>query len=204
MASDERALVEKEMLIRTGIFGGTFNPVHVGHLALANYLREYGQLDEIWFMVSPQNPFKADSHLLADTVRLEMVQAATAGYPHFRASDFEFSLPRPSYTVDTLRALASAYPDRGFTLIVGADNWLSFPRWKHPDEILARHSLIVYPRPGYDIDESTLPPNVTLIHTPLMEVSSTFIRQAIAEGKDVRYFVHPEVWNIICQKNLYR
>ncbi len=203
MASDKCTNVEKEVLKRTGIFGGTFNPIHIGHLALANYLCEYGELDEIWFMVSPQNPFKADRKLLEDSIRLEMVKAAVAEYPYFHASDFEFSLPRPSYTVDTLHALSVTYPNRQFTLIVGADNWASFSHWQSPEAILSQYSLIVYPRPGYQINELSLPKNVRTIQTPLLEISSTFIRQAVAQGKDIRYFVHPDVWRIITERKLY-
>ena len=183
---------------KTGIFGGSYNPIHIGHLALANYLCEYGNLDEVWFMVSPQNPFKAhSSELWDDQLRLDLVRLAVEEYPKFHASDFEFHLPRPSYMVNTLEKLREAYPDREFTLVIGADNWASFPRWKDADIIMAHHPLIIYPRPGYEIDESTLPTNVRLVNTPLLEVSSTFIRESLKQGKDVRYFLHPKVWEKI-------
>ena len=191
--------MEKDAKIKTGIFGGSFNPIHIGHLALANYLCEYSGLDEVWFLVSPHNPLKEQTDLWDDHLRLQLVQLAVEGYPKFRASDFEFHLPRPSYMVNTLRALTSAYPDREFTLIIGADNWASFPRWYQPETILASHRLMVYPRPGYDIDRTTLPSSVQLIDTPLLEISSTFIRQALKEGKDVRYFLHPKVYETLQQ-----
>lgn len=186
---------------RTGIFGGSYNPIHIGHLALANYLCEYGELDELWFMVSPQNPFKAhSSELWEDDFRLELVHLAVEDYPKFRASDFEFHLPRPSYMVNTLQKLRESYPDREFVLIIGADNWASFPRWRDADIIMKHHPLIVYPRPGYEIDASTLPNKVQLVDTPLLEVSSTFIRESLKQGKDVRYFLHPKVWErIVCK-----
>jgi nicotinate-nucleotide adenylyltransferase len=184
---------------KIGIFGGSYNPIHIGHLALANYLCEYGDLDELWFMVSPQNPFKANaSDLWEDNLRLELVRLAVEDYPKFHASDFEFHLPRPSYMVNTLEKLQETYPDYEFILIIGADNWASFPRWKDAKTILARHSLMVYPRPGYTIDESTLPGNVRLVNTPMLEVSSTFIRESLKQNKDVRYFLHPKVWERIC------
>ena len=183
---------------KVGIFGGSYNPIHIGHLALANYLCEYGDLDEVWFMVSPQNPFKAhSSDLWDDQLRLELVRLAVEDYPKFHASDFEFHLPRPSYMVNTLQKLRETHPDREFTLIIGADNWMSFPRWKDADIIMANHPLIVYPRPSYEIDESTLPAKVRLVNTPLLEVSSTFIRESLKQGKDVRYFLHPKVWERI-------
>ena len=188
-------------MIRTGIFGGSYNPIHIGHLALANYLCEYGDLDELWFMVSPQNPFKAhSSDLWDDNLRLELVRLAVEDYPKFQASDFEFQLPRPSYMVNTLQKLRETYPDREFVLIIGADNWASFPRWKNADIIMKHHPLIIYLRPGYEIDASALPDNVRLINTPLLEVSSTFIRESLKQGKDVRYFLHPKVWErIVCK-----
>ena len=183
---------------KTGIFGGSYNPIHIGHLALANYLCEFGDLDEVWFMVSPQNPFKAhSSDLWDDQLRFELVRLAVEEYPKFHASDFEFHLPRPSYMVNTLEKLREAHPNREFTLIIGADNWASFPRWKDADTIMANHPLIIYPRPGYEIDESTLPANIRLVNTPLLEVSSTFIRESLKQGKDVRYFLHPKVWEKI-------
>lgn len=203
MANRQLPQMEKEPL-RTGIFGGSFNPVHIGHLALANYLCEYGEVDEVWFLVSPQNPFKQQSELLDDHIRLELVQKAVAGYPHFRASDFEFSLPRPSYTIHTLQALSAAYPDREFYLIIGADNWQAFRQWKSPEIILEQYHLLIYPRQGYSLDESSLPPHARAVHSPLLEISSTFIRKSLAQGKDIRYFLHPEVYQAIQELGLYR
>lgn len=195
--------MEKDSQIRTGVFGGTFNPIHIGHLALANYLCEFGAVDEVWFMVSPQNPFKRNDALLDDHVRLEMVEAAVDGYLRFRASDFEFGLPRPSYTVTTLNRLAEAYPEREFHLVIGADNWAAFDRWKSPEEIVRKHHVLVYPRKGFPLRPETFPRNVRMVDTPLLEISSTFIRNAVREGKDVRYFLHPEVCRIIRERKLY-
>lgn len=186
--------MEKDGKIKTGIFGGSFNPIHIGHLALANYLCEYSDLDEIWFLVSPHNPLKQQADLWDDNLRLKLVKLAIADYPKFRASDFEFHLPRPSYMLYTLDALRTTHPDRKFTLIIGADNWEIFPQWYKADKILTRYNVMVYPRSGHEIDASTLPPSVQLVNTPLLEISSTFIRQALAEGRDVRYFLHPAVY----------
>ncbi|MGL4519150.1 MAG: nicotinate (nicotinamide) nucleotide adenylyltransferase [Phocaeicola sp.] len=190
-----------EKKIKTALFGGSFNPIHIGHLALANYLCEWGEVDELWFLVSPQNPLKREGNeLWDDQLRLELVEAAIAHYPKFKVCTIEFELPRPSYTIHTLRALSKQYPDRDFTLVIGADNWQLFPRWSQPEEILANYSLLVYPRPGYEIDESTLPPQVQLVQTPLIEISSTFIRKSLAAGKDVRYFLHPAVYERIATR----
>ncbi|MEJ8763107.1 nicotinate (nicotinamide) nucleotide adenylyltransferase [Phocaeicola sp. HCN-40430] len=189
--------------IRTGIFGGTFNPIHLGHLALANYLCEENWVDELWFLITPQNPFKQEQTLLDNHLRMKMVEAAIAGYPRFKASDFEFTLPRPSYTVTTLQKLSETYPDREFVLIIGADNWAAFDKWKSPEEILRNHRILVYPRPGYEINPHELPAQVKAVNTPLLEISSTFIRESIASGKDIRYFLHPEVYRFIKQHQLY-
>ena len=180
---------------RTGIFGGSFNPIHIGHLALANYLCEYSDLDEVWFMVSPHNPLKEQQNLWDDNLRLTLVQKAIADYPSFKASDFEFHLPRPSYMIHTLDELQKTYPDREFFLIIGADNWAVFPKWFKSEEIINRYQIMIYPRPGYEIDDASLPEHVKLIQTPLLEISSTFIRNAIREHKDVRYFLHPAVFS---------
>lgn len=191
------------MKIKTGIFGGSFNPIHMGHLILANYLCEFEDIDELWFMISPQNPLKQQADLLEDSKRLELVNIAIKDYPKFYASDFEFQLPRPSYTINTLDALKSAYPDRLFYLIIGADNWQYFPRWKDSRRLIDENRILVYPRPDIEIRETEFPPNVRLLDTPLLEISSTFIRQAIKEEKDIRYFLHPEVYQTILKSKLY-
>ncbi len=185
----------------TGIFSGSFNPIHIGHLALANYLCEYEGLDEVWFLVSPQNPLKQQDGLWADELRMQLVQASIREYPRFRASDIEFHLPRPSYTIHTLEKLKNLYPEREFVLIIGTDNWQVFPQWMEHERIIAENRLLIYPRPGYEIDASTLPPTARLAHSPMFEVSSTFIREALKAGKDVRYFMHPDAYALLTNQS---
>lgn len=185
------------------LFGGTFNPPHIGHLALANYVCENYPVDELWFLVTPCNPFKASDELLDDKLRYAMVKAAISGYDKFLVSDVEFSLPRPSYTVDTLAYLRGKYPDNKFILLIGADNWAAFDKWRSPEDIIANHEIYVYGRPGIRIDDADLPSKVKIVDAPMMDISSTFIRKSIKEGKDMRYFTHPSVWKIIKQERLY-
>lgn len=171
--------------IKTGIYGGSFNPIHNGHIALARHLLHEAELDEIWFVVSPQNPFKVQQQLLADDKRLRLVRKALAPYPQLVASDFEFSLPRPSYMWHTLQGMSAQWPDRELHLIIGADNWLCFDRWYHADDIRRTYPIIIYPRQGYDITPADLPQGVRLVNTPLYNVSSTEIRADIAAGRDI-------------------
>ena len=177
------------MGLKTGIYSGSFNPIHIGHLALANWLCEFEGLDEVWFVVTPHNPLKKKDDLLDDSLRLEIAQAAIDGYPKFKVCNIEFHLPKPSYSIDTLRALSSNYPDRDFYFIMGADNWLLFPRWKEYEKILQNYKLLIYPRLGFDISIPTIYPNVKKVDAPLMEISSTFIRNAYQTGKDIRFFL---------------
>lgn len=176
--------------MRTGIFGGSFNPIHNGHIALARQILRLASLDEIWFMVSPLNPFKRDAtNLLADRDRFELARKALSGSDKMKASDYEFHLPKPSYTWNTLQHLSSDYPDRQFVLAIGADNWLAFDRWSHAEDILAHYPVVVYPREGSPVDASHLPSTVTLLTTGLYPVSSTEIRQKVSQGLDIHGLV---------------
>ena len=176
----------------TAIYGGSFNPVHTGHIALARQLLRLGGLDEIWLMVSPQNPLKRSSDLLDDTERLEMTRIALSAEAGMVASDYEFHLPRPSYMWNTLCALSHDYPDREFVLVIGADNWTVFSRWYHADDIIRHYRILIYPRTGYDIDKTTLPQGVTLVETGRFDVSSTMVRERLKEGLPIDGLV-PEI-----------
>ena len=182
-----------------GIFGGSFNPIHNGHIALAKAFLEKENLDEVWFMVSPQNPFKVNQQLLADHLRLELVRKATADNPHFKASDYEFQLPKPSYTWNTLQHLCKDFPTYRFTLLVGGDNWEAFDQWYHSDDILANYNIVVYPRRGQEVDITSLPTNVSLLQTPLIDISSTDIRHRVEHGEDISELVPAEIVNDVMQ-----
>jgi nicotinate-nucleotide adenylyltransferase len=190
--------------MKTGLYFGSFNPVHNGHLMLANFLVEYSELDCLWFVVSPQNPFKQKESLLPDYHRLELLKRAIEGYRKFSACDIEFRMPKPSYTVDTLAYLKEKYPDREFYLIMGTDNLERFDRWKNYEQILEHHHIIVFPRKGSNGGGLVCHPKVTLVDTPLIEVSSTFIRQSIRDGKDVRFFMPEKAFEYLDEMNFYR
>jgi nicotinate-nucleotide adenylyltransferase len=188
--------------IRTVIFGGSFDPIHVGHLSLASEVVASGLAGEVWFLVSPQNPHKEACRLSDENVRMQMVRLAIEGNEKFKASDFEFTLPRPSYTINTLSALEKAFPDREFVLLIGADNWEKFDRWYRHEEILARYEIIVYPRENSLKPE--LPAGVTWLSAKLHDVSSTQIRELVAKGCSISGLVVPAVQVFIDKNNLYR
>lgn len=188
---------------KVGLFFGSFNPIHIGHLIIANYMANYTTLDEVWFVVSPQNPFKDKKSLGNMYDRLEMVNLAIEGSENLRASDIEFSLPQPSYTIDTLTHLAEKYPNKDFLLIMGEDNLQGLMKWKNADIILRDYKIIVYPRPGYNAGEMKEHPSVLMTDTPVMELSSTFLRNAIREGKSVKFYTPDAVIDFIDKKGLY-
>ncbi|MGG5903122.1 nicotinate (nicotinamide) nucleotide adenylyltransferase [Sphingobacterium daejeonense] len=188
---------------KVGLFFGSFNPIHIGHLIIANYMANYTTLDEVWFVVSPQNPFKDKKSLGNMYDRLEMVNLAIEGSENLRASDIEFSLPQPSYTIDTLTHLAEKYPNKDFLLIMGEDNLQGLMKWKNADIILRDYKIIVYPRPGYNAGEMKEHPSVLMTDTPVMELSSTFLRNAIKEGKSVKFYTPDAVIDFIDKKRLY-
>ncbi len=188
---------------KIGLFFGSFNPIHIGHLIIANYMATHTDLDEVWFVVSPQNPFKKKESLGNVYDRLEMVNLAIEPAEKLRSSTIEFNLPQPSYTVDTLIHLRERYPDKDFVLIMGSDNLQSFHKWKNHEIILRDYRIYVYPRPGHQGYPLEKHPSVTVTDTPLMELSATFIRQSVKDGKSIRYFVPDSVLTFIDSKGLY-
>jgi len=176
--------------MKIGLYFGSFNPIHIGHMAIANYMLEYTSMDEVWFVISPQNPFKNKKSLLQEYHRLELVNLAIEGFSCFRASSVEFSMLKPSYTVDTLALLGEKYPSKEFTLILGSDNLEYIHKWKNSEVILKNHELFVYPRPGFDEDTiKDLSAKINIVPAPLMEISSSFIRKAVGEGKEIPFFM---------------
>lgn len=191
-------------MMNIGIFSGSFNPIHIGHIILANDVIEYTDIDEVWFLVTPHNPLKNEASLLDEMERLKMVELATKPYNRMKVSDFEFDLPRPSYTVDTLKALHKKYPDHNFTLIIGADNWSHIETWKDYKEIISNFNLLIYPRLDYRVTiPQKLRNTVKLLDSPIIEISSTSIREGLREHKNVRPFLPVETHDYIVNNQLY-
>ncbi|MBO4673434.1 MAG: nicotinate-nucleotide adenylyltransferase [Bacteroidaceae bacterium] len=191
--------------MRIGIYGGSFNPIHKGHTQLAASIVEQGLVDELWLMVSPLNPLKqaSTSDIAEFEHRLKMAELATQGIEGVKVSDFERHLPLPSYTITTLGELQKAYPEHEFVLVIGADNWERFPRWYHADEIIERYQILIYWRPGCEIDESSLPASVKMVDTPLYDVSSTQIRDSVKNGRMMRRWLDEKVARYIKRHQLY-
>ncbi|MEX2512341.1 MAG: nicotinate (nicotinamide) nucleotide adenylyltransferase [Cyclobacteriaceae bacterium] len=188
--------------MKVGLFFGSFNPIHIGHLIIADIMQDQTDLDEVWFVVSPQNPMKSSNSLLHEFDRLRMVELATADHFKFRVIDAEFHMPKPSFTIDTLAYLSDKYPEKEFVLILGGDNLNHFHKWKNSPEILAQYGMYVYPRPGKN--KVWEHPNIQYIESPLLDISATFIRKIIKKGGSVRYLLHPDVTDYIRSKNLYQ
>lgn len=186
-----------------GILGGSFNPVHMGHLILAQFLTQWRYVDKVWLTLSPLNPLKDASVLLPDMKRLAMITLATKGAVNVDSCDIELSMPRPSYTIDTLDLLAKRYPAKRFKLIIGSDNWRIFEQWRDYERILDDYGVIVYPREGYPVD-SIYVDGLEVVNAPTLNISSTFIRDAISRGKDMRYFVPDSVYKYISDNRLYQ
>ena len=190
--------------MKVGLYFGSFNPVHIGHLALANYIVEYTGLEAVWFVVSPQNPLKQRAQLLDDYQRLHLVNLALRDFPKFRACDVEFRMPKPSYTIDTLAYLGEQHPNHEFTLIMGEDNLATLHKWKNYELLLNNYRIMVYPRPNCLKTDFHTHLHVQLIDAPQIDISSSFIRQSIASGKDVRFFVPEKAWEYIDEMNFYK
>ncbi|GAA4500440.1 nicotinate (nicotinamide) nucleotide adenylyltransferase [Hymenobacter ginsengisoli] len=178
---------------RVGLLFGSFNPVHVGHLILAEHFATRSDLAEVWLVVSPQNPFKAAADLLPEAQRLHWVELAVAENPRLRAEPIELSLPRPSYTIATLDALRERHPAVEFVLLIGGDNLPGLPRWQHADRLLAEFDIYVYPRPGTPLPDLAPFPRVQVVQAPLLDISATYIRESLRRGLSVRYLVPPAV-----------
>jgi nicotinate-nucleotide adenylyltransferase len=188
--------------MKTGLFFGSFNPVHIGHLAIANYMIEFTDLDQLWFVISPQNPLKKQASLLEDHKRRTLLEIALDEDDRFRVCDIEFKLPKPSYTIDTLAYLTELYPRNEFILIMGSDGLLTFPKWKNYKIIEEHYPRYIYPRPGFPFDQAEHP-NTRIVDAPQMEISSTFIRQALRSKHDIRHFLPGKVYAYIIQMHYY-
>ena len=186
-----------------GLYFGSFNPIHTGHLIIANHILNESNLQKVWFILSPHNPFKEATSLLNEYDRFHLVQKAIENDPRLKASDIEFSLPRPSYTVHTLAYLQEKYPGHRFTLIMGSDSFQNLGKWKNAETIIRNHRIIIYKRPGFEVDNS-VNADILVMNAPLLEISATHIRELIREGKSIRYLVPPSVEEEILASGLYK
>lgn len=194
-------------MAQVGLFFGTFNPIHIGHMILANYMASYSDLDEIWMVITPMSPFKQKKTLLSNHHRLAMVNIATENYPKIKSCNIEFDLPQPNYTIDTLVRLEEKYPQHSFSLLMGEDNIKSFHKWKNYEIILKNYQLYVYPRISKEkeMHESLVNHSkIQKVQAPIVEISSTFIRNAIKQSKDVRIMLQDDVWKYIDEMNFYK
>ncbi len=189
-----------------GLYFGTFNPIHVGHLIIANHLVENSDLDEIWMVVTPHNPFKKKSSLLEDNHRLQLVDIATENYPKIKSSNIEFKLPQPNYTVHTLAHISERYPDDNFSLIMGEDNLKSFHKWKNYETILNHHHVYIYPRIGDGKTKNQFEnhPKIHTVNAPIVQISSTMIRNGIKNQKNIQALLSDAVWQYIDEMNFYK
>lgn len=192
--------------MKIGLFFGTFNPVHIGHIILANHIKEYTDMDEVWLVVTPLNPFKQKTNLLENYHRLEMVYRATEGFESIKASDVEFKLKQPNYTIETLTYISEKYPQHQFSIIMGEDNLNNLHKWKNYQSILEYYEVYVYPRINTQIKNEMLVahPKVKLVNAPIIEISSTYIRKGIQNKKNITPLLHPKVWEYIDQMNFYK
>jgi len=189
--------------MKIGIFPGSFNPVHIGHLAIANYIAEYTDLDEIWFLITPKNPLKTYSELMDHQFRLELIEKSIGDYPKFKTCTIEWDMPQPSYTINTLQRLRMNYPEHQFTLLIGSDNWDTIHRWKDYQILLKNFKTLIYPRPGGGKSFFTHPNAKPVKGAPKVEVSSSQIRQAFREGKDVRFLMPQGVYEAVLEANAF-
>ncbi len=189
--------------MHVGLFFGSFNPIHIGHMALANYMLCFTDIQQLWFVISPHNPLKEKSGLLDHYQRLHMVNLAIGDDMQYKASNIEFTLTQPSYTIHTLAHLKEKYPQHQFSLIMGQDNLGSFHKWKNYEEILKNHRIYIYPRPNCEPTQFDKHPNVIFTEAPQIDISSTFIRQAIKSGKNISKFLPFQVWNYIDEMHFY-
>ena len=191
-------------MTKVGLFFGSFNPIHTGHMIIAQTMFEYSDIEELWFVVSPQNPFKKTKSLLHEFDRYDMVEVAIRENPKFKVSDIEFNMPKPSYTIDTLTLLSEKHRDKKFRLIIGGDNMKHFHKWKNSEMILKNYGLLVYPRPNQDEDSLIEHSNIEYIESPMLDISATFIRNAIKKGHSIKYLVPESVEAYIDRKGLYQ